>query len=93
MPGQKFKNINYDKEINLNNYRMRIIRHQRTRKKVSGTKVRPRLSVFRSLNHIYAQIINDDNGSTLLQACSLELKTTKTQTKTNAHTNTNIQKL
>ena len=62
---------------------MRIIRHQRTRKKVSGTKVRPRLSVFRSLNHIYAQIINDDNGSTLLQACSLELKTTKTQTKTN----------
>ena len=60
---------------------MRIIRHQRTRKKVSGTKVRPRLSVFRSLNHIYAQIINDDNGSTLLQANSLELKTTKTQTK------------
>ena len=38
--------------------------------------------MFRSLNHIYAQIINDDNGITLLQANSLELKTTKTQTKT-----------
>ena len=61
---------------------MRIIRHQRTRKKVNGTKNRPRLSVFRSLNHIYAQIITDDNGSTLLQASSLELKTTKAQTKT-----------
>ena len=66
----------------MNNYRMRLIRHKRTRKKISGTKDKPRLSVFRSLNHIYAQIINDDNGNTLLQANSLELKTTKTQTKT-----------
>tara|TARA_B110000014_G_C19910449_1_gene471089 strand:- start:30 stop:362 length:333 start_codon:yes stop_codon:yes gene_type:complete len=62
---------------------MRLIRHKRTRKKIIGTKDKPRLSVFRSLNHIYAQIINDDNGKTLLQANSLELKTTKTQTKTN----------
>ena len=61
---------------------MRLIRHKRTRKKISGTKDKPRLSVFRSLNHIYAQIITDDNGITLLQANSLELKTTKTQTKT-----------
>jgi len=61
---------------------MRVIRHKRTRKKINGTKDRPRLSVFRSLNHIYAQIINDDNGITLLQANSLELKPTKTQTKT-----------
>ena len=67
----------------MNNYRMRLIRHKRTRKKIIGTKDKPRLSVFRSLNHIYAQIINDDNGKTLLQANSLELKTTKTQTKTN----------
>ena len=66
----------------MNNYRMRLIRHKRTRKKISGTKDKPRLSVFRSLNHIYAQIINDDNGITLLQANSLELKATKTQTKT-----------
>ena len=66
----------------MNNYRMRLIRHKRTRKKISGTKDKPRLSVFRSLNHIYAQIINDDNGITLLQANSFELKNTKTQTKT-----------
>ena len=78
----KHNNNNDNKEINLNNYRMRLIRHKRTRKKVVGTKDRPRLSVFRSLNHIYAQIINDDNGITLLQANSLELKATKTQTKT-----------
>ena len=83
MLGLKLNNYNYNKEINLNNYRMRLIRHKRTRKKINGTKEKPRLSVFRSLNHIYAQIINDDNGNTLLQANSLELKTTKTQTKTN----------
>ena len=82
MPELKLNNYYYNKEINLNNYRMRLIRHKRTRKKISGTKDKPRLSVFRSLNHIYAQIINDDNGITLLQANSLELKTTKTQTKT-----------
>ena len=82
MLGLKHNNNNDNKEINLNNYRMRLIRHKRTRKKVVGTKDRPRLSVFRSLNHIYAQIINDDNGITLLQANSLELKATKTQTKT-----------
>ena len=81
MLGLKHNNNNDNKEINLNNYRMRLIRHKRTRKKVVGTKDRPRLSVFRSLNHIYAQIINDDNGITLLQANSLELKATKTQTK------------
>ena len=82
MPELKLNNYYYNKEINLNNYRMRLIRHKRTRKKISGPKDKPRLSVFRSLNHIYAQIINDDNGITLLQANSLELKTTKTQTKT-----------
>ena len=82
MLGLKHNNNNDNKEINLNNYRMRLIRHKRTRKKVVGTKDRPRLSVFRRLNHIYAQIINDDNGITLLQANSLELKATKTQTKT-----------
>ena len=60
---------------------MRIIRHQRTRKKVSGTKVRPRLSVFRSLNHIYAQIINDEKGVTLASASSLE-KSIRTENKT-----------
>ncbi len=46
--------------------------HSRIRKKVRGTQARPRLAVFRSLNHIYAQVINDDNGTTLAAASSAE---------------------
>jgi large subunit ribosomal protein L18 len=41
------------------------------RKKISGTPVRPRLVVFRSLQHIYAQVINDDTGNTLASASTL----------------------
>ena len=47
----------------------RLKRHERVRNKVSGTPSRPRLSVYRSLNHIYAQIIDDVAGNTLV-ACS-----------------------
>jgi large subunit ribosomal protein L18 len=47
-------------------------RHERTRKKVAGTGERLRLSVYRSLNHIYAQIINDVDGNTLISASSLD---------------------
>ena len=50
----------------------RVLRHDRLRKKLSGTTDRPRLSVFRSLKNIYAQIIDDDNGRTLVSASSLE---------------------
>ncbi len=50
----------------------RIRRHLRVRKKVSGTSSRPRLCVFRSLKHIYAQIINDEEGRTLVSASSLD---------------------
>ncbi len=46
--------------------------HSRIRKKVSGTSERPRLAVFRSINHIYAQVIDDVNGKTLASASSLE---------------------
>lgn len=46
-------------------------RHARVRKKVSGTSERPRLSVYRSLNNIYAQIIDDTKGNTLAAASSL----------------------
>jgi large subunit ribosomal protein L18 len=46
--------------------------HSRIRKKVSGTEARPRLAVFRSLNHIYAQVIDDDNGKTLVAASTTE---------------------
>jgi len=48
-------------------------RHMHTRKKVSGTALRPRLSVFRSARHIYAQLIDDDQGLTLA-ACSTQSK-------------------
>lgn len=44
----------------------------RIRKKIRGTSSRPRLAVFRSLNHIYAQVIDDDNGKTLAAAASTE---------------------
>ena len=50
----------------------RIKRHQRVRKNISGTAERPRLSVYRSLNHIYAQIIDDTKGTTLVSASSLD---------------------
>ena len=50
----------------------RIKRHQRVRKNISGTAERPRLSVYRSLNHMYAQIIDDTKGITLVSASSLD---------------------
>ena len=46
--------------------------HGRIRKKVSGTTARPRLAVYRSLNHIYAQVIVDENGTTLATASTTE---------------------
>jgi large subunit ribosomal protein L18 len=50
----------------------RTKRHRRVRQKVSGTTAKPRLAVFRSLNHIYAQVIDDSRGNTLVSASSLE---------------------
>lgn len=47
-------------------------KHKSVRKKILGTAERPRLAVFRSLNHIYAQVINDDLGITLVAASSLD---------------------
>jgi large subunit ribosomal protein L18 len=47
-------------------------RHVRVRKNLSGTQMRPRLNVFRSQNHIYAQIINDETGVTLVSASTMD---------------------
>ncbi len=47
-------------------------RHQRIRLHLAGTEARPRLAVFRSLNHIYAQVIDDASGRTLVAASTLE---------------------
>ncbi len=52
--------------------KMRIRRHRRIRMNVAGTSDRPRVSVFRSTVHIYAQIIDDSTGCTLVQASSLD---------------------
>ena len=49
----------------------RVRRHKRVRKKTSGIPERPRLSVFKSLKHIYVQIIDDQNGITLIAASTL----------------------
>ena len=50
----------------------RIRRHERVRKNISGTAERPRLNVFRSAKHIYAQIIDDAKGVTLVAASSMD---------------------
>lgn len=52
-------------------------RHLRIRKHLHGTAARPRLSVYRSNDHIYAQVIDDDAGHTLVAASSLEAGITK----------------
>lgn len=58
------------KQFNANRARMR--RHQRVRRHLAGTSSRPRLNVFRSGQHIYAQIIDDVTGMTLVAASSLD---------------------
>jgi large subunit ribosomal protein L18 len=64
--------------ISRSAHRQRI--HRRVRQKVSGTPERPRLAVYRSLNHIYAQVIDDGTGKTLVSASSID-KETRKQTK------------
>jgi large subunit ribosomal protein L18 len=58
------------KQISKNEIRGRI--HTRIRRKVRGTTDRPRLAVFRSLSHIYAQVIDDSKGVTVVSASSAE---------------------
>jgi len=60
-------------QTDRNGIRQRI--HDRIRRKLSGTAERPRLNVYRSLNHIYAQLIDDQTGTTLASASSIKLKT------------------
>ena len=53
---------------------MRELRHRRLRRDLSGTSERPRLAVFRSLKHIYAQVIDDAQGVTLCAASDMAIK-------------------
>ena len=65
--------ITYMNRIKIKNQRVER-RGQRVRAKVSGTAARPRLSVYRSLSHIYAQLINDEQGVTMVSAQDTEIK-------------------
>ncbi len=56
----------------LGRHEKRLRRHRRIRKKVFGTPERPRLAVYRSLHHFYAQIIDDLSGTTLVSASTLD---------------------
>lgn len=51
---------------------VRKVRHHRQRRNINGTVERPRLNVYRSTNHIYAQVIDDTNGNTLASASTLD---------------------
>jgi len=56
----------------INRQVARLRRHRRVRKHVIGTPERPRLCVFRSLNHIYAQVVDDSQGHTLVSASTVD---------------------
>lgn len=58
--------------LNQSRNEMRELRHKRLRRHLIGTQARPRLAVFRSLKHIYAQIIDDENSRTLVSASTME---------------------
>ncbi len=72
--------------------RKRWIRHRRVRKNVRGIADRPRLAVFRSSNHIYAQVIDDDRGHTLAAAGSVELKVEDVKTEVAKAVGTEVAK-
>jgi large subunit ribosomal protein L18 len=61
--------------VSRDSHRRRV--HDRVRTKISGTSERPRLCVYRSLGHIYAQVIDDQSGKTLASASSVDKETKK----------------
>ena len=63
--------------------KIREKKHRRQRNRFSGTAERPRLAVFRSNNHMYAQIIDDTGGNTLVSACTLQKDVKAELEKTN----------
>ena len=62
---------------------VRVQKHRRMRSRISGTTERPRLAVFRSNNHMYAQIIDDTEGKTLVSASTLQKEVKADLEKTN----------
>ena len=63
------------RKLSKNLHRLRV--HERVRQRVTGTTERPRLCVYRSLGHIYAQVIDDRTGKTLVSASSVDGETKK----------------
>lgn len=57
--------------MSLTKQEARLRRRKRIRKKIVGTSLKPRLSVFKSLRHLYAQVVDDERGMTLASACTL----------------------
>jgi large subunit ribosomal protein L18 len=73
LPGSETREEGKDKMLSKNSKdatRQKV--HTRIRKKLAGTPERPRLNVYRSENHIYAQVIDDAKGATLVSATSVE---------------------
>ncbi|MBE5921912.1 MAG: 50S ribosomal protein L18 [Lachnospiraceae bacterium] len=66
-----------------NRTEIRVKKHRRLRHTLSGTAAKPRLAVFRSNNHMYAQIIDDTVGKTLVSACTLQKEVKAELEKTN----------
>jgi large subunit ribosomal protein L18 len=64
--------IGNEKMANTDRAQIRTAIHQRIRRKVKGSGDKPRLTIYRSLNHIYAQVIDDRKGQTLVSASSTE---------------------
>ncbi len=62
---------------------IRVKKHKRLRNRISGTAERPRLAVFRSNNHMYAQIIDDTVGNTIVSASTLDKEVKEAVDKTN----------
>ncbi len=58
------------KRLSRNKHRLKI--HDRIRRKLRGTAERPRICAYRSLKHIYVQLVDDEAGKTVLSACSME---------------------
>lgn len=82
MPGAGGGILSEGKMGSLNSKKLaRLKRKRRIRKKLNGTPNRPRLCVFRSSRHIYAQVIDDINGRTIVAASSLEDAVTATSGK------------
>ena len=72
LPGMGIRDEGNEMQIKTSKNVVRSRVHTRIRKKIEGTQERPRLNVYRSLNHIYVQVINDADGKTLVQASTVE---------------------